>query len=170
MPGIGDWFKKATEGAAGGFLNGAANIISKFVADPTAQAEALAELQKEQMKHDEEMLKIGLEADRIELEKEKALLADVHSARESNARIQDSDKASWMSKNVGYILDLSVALLFYSMLFMIFFVKIPQENKEIFYTAFGVLGAKYGSSFDFHRGSSAGSKASGDALRKMVNK
>jgi hypothetical protein len=97
-------------------------------------------------------------------------LKDVADSRISNVHIQESDKASWLAKNVGYILDLSVAILFYAMLFLIFFITIPQDNKEIFYTAFGVLGAKYGSSFDFHRGSSVGSKQNGDALRKMVTK
>lgn len=84
--------------------------------------------------------------------------------------MEDSKEKSWLARNVGYMLDVSVALTFYIMLFMIFFLKVPEENKEIFYTAFGILGAKYGSSFDFHRGSSSGSKASGDILRKIMNK
>lgn len=98
-----------------------------------------------------------------------AYLKDVQDARNSNARIQESEKASWLAKNVGYILDLSVATLFYAMLFMIFFIEIPEKNKEIFYTAFGVLGAKYGSSFDFHRGSSKGSEEKQKHIASMIN-
>lgn len=94
---------------------------------------------------------------------------DIMDARKMNSTIQESDKASWMSKNIAYILDLVFVVAFLIMLVMVFFRVVPESNKEIFYTGFGLLGGYVGSVINFHRGTSIGSKENGAALRKMVN-
>jgi hypothetical protein len=96
-------------------------------------------------------------------------LGDIQDARAANTAIQESDKASWLSKNFAYILDGAFCVTFGIMLFMIFNKAIPSENKELFYTGFGLLGGIVTTIINFHRGSSKGSEKSGDALRKIAS-
>ena len=97
-------------------------------------------------------------------------LKDVQSARENNTKIQESDKASWLAKNAAYIMDGIFVGAFIAMLFVIIYKNVPDDNKEIFYTAFGLLGGFVGTTVNFHRGTSVGSKANGDAIRKIIDK
>lgn len=150
-------------GSAGELIEKVGTAADKLFTNKEEKAAFKLEAEKEINRHAERLIELAS----AETE---AYLKDVQDARNSNARIQESEKASWLSKNVGYILDLSVATLFYAMLFMIFFIEIPEKNKEIFYTAFGVLGAKYGSSFDFHRGSSRGSEEKQKHIASMIPK
>lgn len=64
--GIGEWFKKAAEGAGGGILKGASELVSKFVTDPTAKMEAEKELETLRIKHIERLAELSLDGDRIE--------------------------------------------------------------------------------------------------------
>lgn len=92
-----------------------------------------------------------------------AALADVADARNSNVKIQESQFASWMAKNVPYILDLFVMLIWGSMTIFIIAKAINLVNDDsIDWTA--ILGIYSGVTalatqvLSFHRGSSQGSK------------
>lgn len=95
-------------------------------------------------------------------------LGDIQSAREANVKIQESDKSSWLSKNFAYLMDGFMLIVFGVMMFMIFNKSVPEENKELFYTGFGLLGSYVGAIINFHRGSSKGSEKSGDILRLIA--
>jgi hypothetical protein len=134
---------------------------SKFSAEEKAEIELkMAEVIN---KHSETMATLA------EQETE-AYLKDTQSAREANARIQESERASWLAKNMAYCLDITLVLAFISMLVIIIFRVVPENNKELFYTAFGLLGGYVSTVINFHRGTSAGSKASGDTLRNILRK
>jgi hypothetical protein len=172
LPNIQDLVK----GGIAGIADAAGNIISKFKADPTKVAEAEADIEKLRINADLESQKIAIQAEevanetlRIELEGEKAKLADVANARDMNKEIQVSDKASWMSKNIAYCIDAFFVIAFVIMLIMIVYKTVPAENKEIFYTAFGLLGGFVGTILNFHRGTSIGSKNNGDVIRKIAS-
>jgi len=91
------------------------------------------------------------------LEERKVELADVVSSRDANARIQESENSSFLAKNTGYILDYIIVLGTFFLAYLIFFVGIPQENKEIAFTAFGSLIAMCVTVVGWHRGSSSAS-------------
>lgn len=93
--------------------------------------------------------------------------ADRDSARDMNAKVQESDKASWLAKNVAYILDLTITTAVYVLVAMIAFVIIPEENKELFYMVVGVLLAKWGDIVSFHRGTSKGSEDKAKTLDRI---
>lgn len=99
-----------------------------------------------------------------------AELKDIQSSRDANVKIQESDKASWLAKNVGYCIDVFLILVFSAMLWLIVYHTIPAENKELFYTSFGMLGMYVGQCISFHRGTSAGSHAKQQQLNKLSNK
>ncbi len=121
-------------------ISSVADVVDKFVQSPDEKAE------------------IMLQLERIANEKISEENKNTASARDMNARIQESDKASWLSKNIAYILDVFIVVVFAIMLFVIMNKTVPEANKEIFYTAFGGLVSLVTTVFNFHRGSSSGSQ------------
>ena len=97
-------------------------------------------------------------------------LKDVQDSRLMNARIQETTNASWMSKNVGYLIDAVVISAFISMLVIIVYKVVPIENKDLFNIGFGALGSYVATVIGWHRGSSASSKANGDIIRQIAKK
>lgn len=170
LPSLKNLVKGGTEGIISGITDGAANIIRTLKADPTKVIEFEKELETLRVNASLEADRIANEAEKIEVEREKAYLADVSNAREMNQAIQANEKGSWMSKNIAYCLDTLFVISFITMLVIILFKRVPEENKEIFYTAFGLLGGYVSTIINFHRGTSSGSKASGDAIRKIAAK
>ncbi len=93
--------------------------------------------------------------------------ADRDSARDMNAKVQESDKASWLSKNTAYILDFIFVFAFLWLLYLIFEKIVPESNKEIFYMAFGSLGTIVVTIVSFHRGTSKGSEEKQKSLDRI---
>jgi hypothetical protein len=120
-------------------ISSVADVVDRFVQSPDEKA------------------KIMLELEKITNERLNAEQANTANAREMNAKIQESANASWLSKNIAYILDIFVVLVFAIMLFVIMNKSVPEANKELFYTAFGGLVSLVTTVFNFHRGSSSGS-------------
>jgi hypothetical protein len=62
-----------------------------------------------------------LENAKLDLEDKKAVMVDVANARETQTRVQESDHASWLAKNIQPILSLAiVALTFYLYWYIMF--------------------------------------------------
>lgn len=167
-------FKGGAEGIVKGLTDGAANIISKVKADPTKVAEYEKELEELKTNANLEALRIANEAEKIQLEREEAYLKDNQSARDSNARIQESDKASWLAKNVGYILDLFTATLWGTITIILFLriFKVAAQDVDMvsLLALHGTVTAVFMNSITFHRGSSKGSEDKSKELRELRNK
>jgi hypothetical protein len=106
----------------------------------------------------------------FELEMTQMYLTDVAGSRDANVRIQESDKASWLAKNVGYIIDITVIYGFLAMFLVIIYRAVPEANKELFYMAFGSLATFAGTSINWHRGSSQGSAEKQKFLDKVFRR
>jgi hypothetical protein len=166
FPSIANLFKKSAEGATGGILKGAADIIGKFVADPTEKAKALAELEQAKIKHEEEMAKIGVDIERLELEKDKAYLADMDSARKMQAAaLQQGDVFS--RRFIYYFtIGLTLATMIYD--FCFFFVSYPERNHDVVNMIAGVLNTGcLVSIINFFYGSSKSSEKKQDMIERM---
>jgi len=159
--GVKDLFKGSAEGIIGGLTNGAANIISKIKADPTKVLEYEKELKELETNA---MLKIAETANQLEI----AYLVDTQNARDNNAKIQESDKASWLSKNVNPLLTISVTLGFFTLLFFMLSHNVPKENERIMDILLGTLGGAWLSIINFHFGSSKGSEEKQKHLMKIT--
>jgi len=109
------------------------DVVDKFIDTGGEKAERNLKIQELLMSHEQKL------AEQVQAEVD-AYLKDIQSARDANVRIQESDKASWLSKNFAYFLDGLFCILFGIMLFMIFKREVPVSNKELFYTGFGLLG------------------------------
>lgn len=161
---IGSGFlKNLISGKGSDIIESVGNVADRFITTGQEKAEFNAEVQKEINRHIETLT--------TESNKELQLyLADTANARDMNSKIQESDKASWLSKNIAYMIDGLIILSFIVMLVMIFNRVVPDSNKELFYTGFGLLGGFVGTVINFHRGTSKGSENKQKQLDKLSEK
>jgi len=94
----------------------------------------------------------------LELEMAKLDMANTADARKMNSEIQNSTTASWLAKNIAYVIDVAIVSSTIGLTAMLMTSSVPQENKELALMAFGSLVTLCGTVVNFHRGSSQGSK------------
>ena len=126
------------------------------------------ELQHEQFLSEQIVKHIEKDLERQALEDK-----DRASAREMNAKVQESVNASWLAKNAAYYLDFLIVGGVILLAASLFLSAIPAENKELAYTIFGSLMTLAITVVNFHRGSSRGSadkQQTIDAFMKGVEK
>lgn len=119
--------KDAILGAVEGLGNTAANIITKFKADPTKALEYEKELEQAR-------LNATLEADRIQLDFEKEVTKRIESENNSiTARWQaDMNSDSWLSKNTRPIVLLSLLGFLFVLVFFDSAIKERFEVKDAY--------------------------------------
>ncbi|MDK2909651.1 MAG: hypothetical protein PWR20_1218 [Bacteroidales bacterium] len=98
----------------------------------------------------------------------KAYLADVANAREMNVNIQQSSNASWLAKNVSFLIDLVIVVCTIILVLLLYYKPIPDGNREIAYAVLGVLLTGLSTVLNFYRGSSKGSVDKNDILLKTL--
>lgn len=144
-----------------------ANIADKFIQTKEEKDAFALELLK--AKADIELKNATLEKDIDEM-----YLKDMQDARGSNVKIQESDKASWLAKNVGYILDLFVAALWGTITIILFLkiFKIAAQNVDMvsLMALHGTVTAVFMNTVTFHRGTSKGSEDKSKELKELRNK
>lgn len=162
---LGEGFLKNIIGGKGGdIIDSVGDLADKFITTPHEKEQFNAELQKEVNRH--------IEAMQIEANKELEILSkDVADARQMNSKIQDSDHASWLSKNVAYLLDLFLAILWGTITIILFLklFKIGPENVDLIslLALHGTVTAVFMISVQFHRGSSIGSERKQRQLERL---
>ncbi len=154
MPGI---ISDLIHGGIKGIGDAAKSVIDSINAPKEEKDKANIALQTELDRHQEVLLNNASDI-------EKSYLADVEDARGSNVKIQDSANASWMSKNIAYLIDIFVTILWggltaYLMMIMLNLVK---KDVNVDYTAvtavWGAVTGVFTQVLSFHRGSSKGSE------------
>jgi hypothetical protein len=135
-------------------------LIDRFLPDPAAAAAAKQELA--QMQQNGELAQMANETKLVELNN-----ANTDSARDMNAKVQESTNASWLAKNTAYALDIGIVSATIFLAWFAFIKGVPEANKELVYMALGSLITMCGTVLNFHRGSSQGSKDKGADLQKL---
>jgi hypothetical protein len=138
-------------------------LIDKLIPDPEAKAKAQLELQK--MAQDGELAKMANETKLLELNN-----ANTDSARDMNAKVQESTNASWLAKNTAYALDIGIVTATIFLAWFAFMKGVPDANKELVYMALGSLITMSGTVLNFHRGSSQGSKDKASEIQSFKDK
>jgi hypothetical protein len=143
-----------------GPLGGAAvkAIASKLGVEDTVEAVTQA------IKNDPDA---ALKLREIDLKEIELHNANTDSARNMNAKIQESSNASWLAKNTAYALDIGIVSATIFLAWFAFMKGVPEQNKELVYMALGSLITMCGTVINFHRGSSQGSKDKGDENAKL---
>mgnify|MGYP007073100686 CR=1 FL=1 len=134
---------------------------------PDMSPEDLAKIQIAQMEHEEELLKLRLEEDKLDLAELELRLKDTDSARDREVQISTSDKAPLLNKIVTPVLALSILLLTFVLFGVVMFDDTPVEasRKDILIYILGVLSAIASQIVSYYFGSSAGSKEKTEALK-----
>lgn len=141
-------------------LNVGGKLIDKLIPDPEAKAKAQLELTK--LAQDGELAKMANDTKLFELNN-----ANTDSARDMNAKVQESTNASWLAKNTAYALDIGIVTATIFLAWFAFMKGVPDANKELVYMALGSLITMSGTVLNFHRGSSQGSKDKNGEIQKL---
>ena len=134
---------------------------------PDMSPEDLAKIQIAQMQHEEELMRLRIEDDKLDLAELELRLKDTDSARDREVQISTSDKAPLLNKIVTPVLALSILLLTFVLFGVVMFNDTPVEasRKDILIYILGVLSAIASQIVSYYFGSSAGSKEKTDALK-----
>lgn len=137
---------------------------------PDMSSEDLAKIQIAQMEHEEELLKLRLEEDKLDLAELEARLKDTNDARQREVQIATSDKVPLINKIVTPILALSILLLTFVLFGVVMFDGSPVEasRKDILIYVLGVLSAIASQIVSYYFGSSQSSKDKTDALKEAI--
>ena len=137
---------------------------------PDMSPEDLAKVQMAQMEHEEELLRLRIEEDKLDLAKTDLYLKDVDSARDREIQIANSDKAPLLNKIVTPVLALGILLLTFTLFGVVMFQDAPVDSsrKDILIYVLGVLSAIATQIVSYYFGSSQGSKDKADQLKKAM--
>jgi hypothetical protein len=137
---------------------------------PDMSPEDLAKIQIAQMEHEEELMRLRIEDDKLDLAELQMLLKDTNDARQREVQIANSDKAPLLNKIVTPVLALSILLLTFVLFGVVMFDNTPVEasRKDILIYILGVLSAIGSQITSYYFGSSAGSKEKTDALKEAI--
>jgi hypothetical protein len=137
---------------------------------PDMSSEDIAKIQIAQMEHEEELLRLRIEEDKLDLAELELRLKDTDSARDREVQIATSDKAPLLNKIVTPVLALSILLLTFVLFGIVMFDNTPVESsrKDILIYILGVLSAISTQIVSYYFGSSAGSKEKTEQLKKAL--
>jgi len=137
---------------------------------PDMTSEDLAKIQIAQMEHEEELLKLRLEEDKLDLAELEARLKDTNDARQREVQIATSDKAPLLNKIITPVLALGILGLTFVLFGVVMFDNTPVEasRKDILIYVLGVLSDVSTQVAAYYFGSSAGSKEKTEALKEAL--
>ncbi len=138
---------------ASSLVEAVGDAIDKNVTSDEERLEMEHEIAKASMIYDLETARIGIQKDQV-------FLADTDSARVNQSRVQESEHASWLAKNIQPILALVIIALTFVLFYWIIFseVSMVSEKKEIVIYILGALTTISSQVAAFFFGSSSGSK------------
>ena len=137
---------------------------------PDMPPEEVAKLQIAQMEHEEELLRLKLEENKLDLEELGMRLKDTDSARNREAAIATSKDAPLLNKIVTPVLALGVITLTFILFGFVMFDDSPVDSsrKDVLIYILGVLSAISTQIVSYYFGSSQGSKDKAEALEKAL--
>ena len=165
MP-IGATLKTIFSAGASKLVDSVATGLDSLITNKEERAAAQLAIQKEVNRAIELM-----EAQANDLEK--AYLLDIQDSRNANVKVQESDKASWLAKNVGYMLDIFVILIWACMTFYIAakYLNLISSAPGVDFSGIWGLYATVTSMativLSWHRGSSKGSEDKSKVIDRM---
>ena len=137
---------------------------------PEMTSEDLTRLQMAQMEHEEELLRIKLEDNKLDLARYELSLKDTGNARKREIEIASAENAPLLNKVITPILALAIIGITMGLFSMVMFDNTPVEpsRKDILIYVLGVLSAVSTQVASYYFGSSSGSKEKTDALKEAI--
>lgn len=166
---------KITGGSGSGSLieklAGVANTFIKTPEERDAYDKAILEITN---KHELDLEAVITERMKIEVDAAKADHLNTADSRLMNQKIQDSEKAGWLSKNVAYILDILVSIVWCGMTVFLIAkaLKLAGEGADLtaVLSIYATVTAIFATVLNYHRGSTAGSGRKDKTIQDMSKK
>jgi len=156
-------FSGIFSGGAKGLLDGASDLIGKFVEDPTKKAELTQQLATLQEQHIEKLQTLAEQ-------QYEAQLKDAQSARDREVQIATSDKAPMLNKIASPIIAAAVTAGFFGLLFYMLRFNVPPANKDVLNIMLGSLGTAWITIVSYYFGSSSGSAEKTTQIKSLTEK
>lgn len=161
------WITDIFSGGASNLVDSVSGLLGKVVTTKGEKMQLDNEMKKAELHFQEEMTRLSIEEQEI-------YLKDTQSAREMNEQVQESQNASWASKNMAYVYDVFILLIWggltsYIVLRWLGFIENVKDQIDMT----GILGIYSGVTalatmiLQFHRGSSQGSQDKTQIINKM---
>jgi hypothetical protein len=137
---------------------------------PDMSPEDLAKIQIAQMQHEEELMRLRIEDDKIDLAELQMLLKDTNDARVRETQIVTSDKAPLLNKLITPILALGLLGITFTLFGIVLFQASPIDpsRKDILIYILGVLSAVATQVVSYYFGSSQSSKDKTEAMKEAM--
>lgn len=137
---------------------------------PDMTADEIIRLKSAEMEHEEELLRLKLEDNKLDLQEIEMYLKDTESARGREVQIATSSQAPLLNKIVTPVLALVLLTMTFILFAAVMFDNTPVEStrKDILIYILGVLSAISTQVISYYFGSSQGSKDKADQLRGML--
>ena len=137
---------------------------------PDMSPEDMAKVQIAAMEHEEELMRLRIEENKLDLAELELRLKDVDSARDRETAIATSKDAPLLNKVITPILALAIVSLTFFLFAIVMFDETPVDasRKDILIYVLGVLSAIATQIVSYYFGSSQGSKDKGDQLREAM--
>lgn len=137
---------------------------------PDMTADEIIRLKSAEMEHEEELLRLKIEENKLDLAELELFMKDVDSAREREVQISTSEKAPLLNKIVTPVLALSLLLATFILFGIVMFDNDPIEptRKDILIYILGVLSTISTQVIAYYFGSSQGSRDKSDQIKEMM--
>jgi len=137
---------------------------------PDMPPEQIAQLKIAEMQHEEELMRLRLEENKLDLEELGMRLKDTDSARGRETAIATSKDAPLLNKVITPILALGILLITLTLFSVVMFQEAPVDSsrKDILIYILGVLSAISTQIVSYYFGSSQGSKDKSDQLKDAL--
>ena len=137
---------------------------------PDMSPEDIIRLKTAEMEHEEELMRLRIEDDKLDLAELELRLKDTDSARDREVQISTSDKAPLLNKIVTPVLALGVIGLTFVLFGAVMFDTsvVEPSRKDILIYILGVLSAISTQIVSYYFGSSQGSKDKSDQLKEAM--
>jgi hypothetical protein len=137
---------------------------------PDMSTEDMAKVQIAAMEHEEELMRLRLEEDKLDLAELELRLKDVDSARNRETAVATSKNAPLLNKIVTPVLALGIVGLTFILFGVVMFDASPVEasRKDVLIYVLGVLSAIATQIVSYYFGSSAGSKEKTEQLKEAL--
>lgn len=137
---------------------------------PDMTSEDYSKVKIAEMQHEEELLKLKLEDNKLGIQELELRIKDTSDARKREIDIATSDKAPLLNKIVTPVLALGVTLLTFVLFGIVMFDTSPVEpsRKDVLIYVLGALTAISAQVISYYFGSSAGSKEKSAQLDRVL--
>jgi hypothetical protein len=150
-------------GGAKGLLDGAGDIIGKFVEDPNKKAELTQQLAQLNTQHIEAMEKLAEQ-------QYESSLKDAQDARNRETQIATSAQAPLINKIASPGIAAFVTFGFFGLLFYMLKYDVPPANKDVLNIMLGSLGTAWITIVSYYFGSSSGSAEKNEQIKSLTDK